>query len=287
MCCALVNAALALIMTPDEILTALRSYESELGEILGRFTRNRDGIHIAQPDNYRLRTIVTELIDLLHDHVPGSGQHIRLVANSYNEGVGNMYRSSSYASVEEVRGVVSAVITRIERNKSLFASAPGPVSISDDEKTLLDALDRTVLRFHAVAVQLRDRHSGRPTLDVNDEYDVQDLMHALLRLHFDDVRPEEWVPSYAGSASRTDFLLPQIDTVVEIKKTRQGLNAKAVGEQLIVDIAKYKKHPQCRRLVCFVYDPEGRIANPAGIESDLNDGDHGIEVRVSILPKAT
>ncbi|MCY1232947.1 REase [compost metagenome] len=112
-------------------------------------------------------------------------------------------------------------------------------------------------------------------------------MHALLRLYFDDIRPEEWVPSYAGALSRTDFLLPQIDTVIETKKTRSGLNAKTVGEQLIIDIARYKKHPQCRRLVCFVYDPEGRIANPSGIESDLNSGSHGIEVRVLILPKAS
>src|SRR5205823_4153291 len=123
-------------------------------------------------------------------------------------------------------------------------------------------------------------------LDVNDEYDVQDLMHGLLRLHFDDVRAEEWVPSYAGGGARTDFLLPEIDTVVEIKKTRQGLTAKLVGEQLIVDIVRYKKHPQCRRLFCFVYDPEGRIPNPAGIENDLNKDDHGIDVRVFILPKA-
>lgn len=274
-------------MTPDDILTALKGYESEVGQILSRFTRNREGIHIAQQDNYRLRIIVTELIDLLRDHVPGSAQHIRMVANSYNDGVSNMFRSSSYASVEGVRGIISAVVTRIERNRNLFYEPPSPVSVSDSEKTLLDALDRTVLRFHAVVVQLRERHDARATLDVNDEYDVQDLMHALLRLHFDDVRPEEWVPSYAGSASRTDFLLPEIDTVVEIKKTRQGLNSKTVGEQLIVDIAKYKKHPQCRRLVCFVYDPEGRIANPAGIENDLNAGDHGIDVRVSILPKAT
>jgi hypothetical protein len=133
--------------------------------------------------------------------------------------------------------------------------------------------------------QPRDRHEDRPTLDVRDEYDVQDLTHALLRIHFDDVRPEEWVPSYTGSGSRTDFLLPQIDTVVEIKKTRQGLNAKSVGEQLIIDIVKYKNHPKCRRLLCFVYDPQGRIANPIGIENDLNSGDHGIDVRVYILPR--
>lgn len=272
-------------MTPDDIIAALKGYQLELGEMLGRFTRDSNGIHIHRQDNFRFRTIATELLDLLRDHVPDSGPHIRLIENSYNEGVANFTHSSSYASVEETRGVVSAVITRIERNKSLFVESTGPISTAQDQRKLLDALDQLVLRFHAVVVQLRDRHDGRATLDVTDEYDVQDLIHALLRLHFDDIRSEEWVPSYAGSASRTDFLLPQIDTVVEIKKTHRGLTPKTVGEQLIVDIAKYKKHPQCRRLVCFVYDPEGRIANPAGIENDLNLGDHGIEVRVSILPK--
>lgn len=273
-------------MTPEEILQALKSYTGELDAMLTRFTRDRSGIHIDRQDNYRLRALVTELVDLLRDHVPDSSQHIRMVANSYNAGVSNFYNSSSYASVEEVRGLIQAVMTRIQRSKGNFAGAVGSISIAENNNALLNALDQTILRFHAVATQLRNRYSDRQTLDVNDEYDVQDLMHALLRIHFDDVRREEWVPSVAGSASRTDFLLPQIDTIVEIKKTRQGLNAKLLGEQLIVDIARYKKHPQCRRLQCFVYDPEGRIANPTGIENDLNMGDHGIDVKVSILPKA-
>jgi hypothetical protein len=54
----------------------------------------------------------------------------------------------------------------------------------------------------------------------DDEYDVQDIFHALLRLFVDDIREEEWTPSYAGGASRMDFLLPELETVVEIKKTR-------------------------------------------------------------------
>jgi hypothetical protein len=273
-------------MAPEEIIAALTVYRDELGQILGRFTRTQSGIHIEPQDNYRFRTIVTELLDLLRDHVPGSRQHIQLIASAYNEGLNNIYHSASYASVEEVKSTVAAVLTRIERNKELFAESTGPVSVAASERRLVDALDQLILRFHAIVVQLRARHSDRATLDVNDEYDVQDLMHALLRLHFNDVRPEEWVPSYAGSASRTDFLLPEILTVLELKKTRQGLNAKTVGEQLIIDIAKYKKHPQCKRLVCFVYDPEGRIANPVGIENDLASGGHGIDVRVFILPKA-
>lgn len=274
-------------MSRDAILEALKAYNTELSDVLGRFSRTRNGWHIDAQDNYRLRTIVTELLDLLRDHIPGSVQHMDLIASSYNEGVSNMFGSASYACVEEIRAVVQAVITRILRNKGLFDNAAGPVSMDTDLKRLLDELDRIMLRFHAVAQQLRRRREDRPTLDIHDEYDVQDLMHALLRLHFDDVRPEEWVPSYAGSASRTDFLLPQIDTMVEVKKTRPGLTAKAVGDQLIIDIAHYQKHPQCKRLFCFVYDPDGRIANPAGIEADLNNDRHGIEVRVSILPKAT
>ena len=223
-------------MTPDEIVGALVGYREEVGAMLGRFTRTRDGIHINSQDNYRLRALVTEAIDLLRDHVPGSNQHRSMLANSYNEGVTNWLNSSSYASAEQIRGSLGAVITRIERNKGLFASSTAPIEAGPTESKLLDALDRIVLRFHAAAVQLRSRYDGRGTLDVNDEYDVRDLVHALLWLHFDDVRKEEWVPSYAGSALRTDFLLPQIDTVVEIKKTRAGLNAKAIGEQLIIDI---------------------------------------------------
>lgn len=140
-------------------------------------------------------------------------------------------------------------------------------------------------RFHLASRQLRQRHDSRPTLEVDDEYDVQDLLHALLHLHFTDIRPEEWTPSYAGSSSRMDFLLKQEKLVIEVKKTRKGLGAKEVGEQLIVDIERYQAHPDCKALICFVYDPEGRIANPCGLENDLNGDKSGINVRVIIAPK--
>lgn len=272
-------------MQAAEILAALQEYRAELAAMLSRFTRTRDRVAIDPQDNFRLRALSTELIDLFNDHVPGSGQHSQMLANSFNAGVNNFYESSSYASVQEILGLVDAVTKRIERNPRLFAETVSPVGKGPDQRKLLDAIDQIILRFHAVVTQLRSRHAERPTLDVNDEYDVQDLMHALLRLHFDDVRPEEWTPSYAGASSRTDFLLPSVDTFIEVKKTRPGLSAKTVGEQLIIDIARYKSHPQCRRLVCFVYDPDGRITNPVGLETDLSAGQHGIEVRVSILPR--
>jgi REase_DpnII-MboI len=105
---------------------------------------------------------------------------------------------------------------------------------------------------------------------MSNEYDVQDLMHALLCLHFIDVRLEEYTPSYAGKASQMDFLLKQESIVVEIKMTRSGLGPKEVSTQLIEDIERYKVHPDCQALFCFVYDPAGLIPNSRGIEADLN-----------------
>lgn len=148
-----------------------------------------------------------------------------------------------------------------------------------------DLILKLCQRFHMVARQLNARHSNRPTLVINDEYDVQDLFHALLLLDFDDVRPEEWTPSYAGSSSRVDFLLKKEKIVVEIKKTRQGLSRKEVGEQLIIDIQRYQSHPDCQMLICFVYDPEGRVGNPYGIENDLSREFDGLPVKVIITPK--
>lgn len=146
-----------------------------------------------------------------------------------------------------------------------------------------ETLERIFSRFHKVARQLRNRHDNRNTLDIEDEYDVQDLLHALLQLYFDDIRAEEWTPSYAGKCARVDFLLKNEKIVIEVKKTRKSLNDKNLGDELIVDIERYKSHSDCEKLICFVYDPEGRIGNPNGVMNDLNISHQGF-VKVYIYP---
>lgn len=158
-------------------------------------------------------------------------------------------------------------------------------SVAAERETALELVMKICHRTHLVTRQLSRRRSGRPAHQVADEYDLQDLIHALLRLHFDDVRAEEYAPSLAGGGSRVDFLLPTHAIVLELKMTRQGLRAKDVGEQLIVDIARYKAHPKCRVLVCFVYDPEGFVANPKGLMADLTKEHDGLQVHVIIAPE--
>lgn len=139
-------------------------------------------------------------------------------------------------------------------------------------------------RFFTVARQLQRRHDGRQTLSIQDEYDVQDLLCSLLLLHCEDVRPEEWTPSSAGSSKRMDFLLKDSEIAIEVKMTRPNLKDKEIGDQLIIDIAHYKQHNDCKSLYCFVYDPEGYIRNPRGLENDLQKIDKTFPVKVFIRP---
>ncbi len=149
----------------------------------------------------------------------------------------------------------------------------------------LDTLVQISKKFHISALQFTKRHSNRTPFIIDDEYDVQDYFHALLKIHFNDVRPEEYIPSYAGSSSKVDFLLKDEKILVEIKYATSKLKDKAIGEQLIIDIEKYKKHPDCECLVCFVYDPNFNIKNPYGLEKDLSGKNNNLNIKVHIYPK--
>ena len=140
-------------------------------------------------------------------------------------------------------------------------------------------------RFHSVARQLRLRGEHRATLSVEDEIDVQDLLHALLRIQFDDIDTEEWTPSYAEGAPRTTFLLNDNQLAVLVKKTRNGLTAKDLTEQLRIDTERYLTKSRCTSLLCFIYDPDGRIGNPRAFETTLTTVNGSLTIGVLIAPK--
>jgi len=156
---------------------------------------------------------------------------------------------------------------------------------STGNKSKLSTIETILSRFDKSVRQLKRRYNGRPAIAIKDEYDVQDFLHSILLSLFEDIRPEEYTPSYAGSASRTDFLLKKEKVVIETKMTNKNLKDKKLGEQLIIDIKKYQVHPDCKKLYCLVYDPDTYISNPVAIENDLNGKHDNLDVMVFIVPK--
>lgn len=134
---------------------------------------------------------------------------------------------------------------------------------------------------------LTHRRKGVQPLSFGNEYDVQDLLHALLRPWISDIRPEEFTPSYAGSSTRMDFLLPTHGLVIETKIVRDRAHAKKVGDELIIDIEHYRKHPNCKSLWCVIYDPDQLITNAPGLRADLEgprtSKEGEVRVRVFVL----
>lgn len=155
-------------------------------------------------------------------------------------------------------------------------------AISQDDA--VQKIETIFNKFHDIATQLLKRYEGRETLKLKDEYDVQDLLHSLLLLYFNDIRKEESVPSHAGSNSRLDFLIPDYQIGIEVKMTRKGLSDNKIGQQLLVDIGRYQSHQNCKTLLCFIYDPDYNIDNFKGLKDDLeshSNDDFNIKVYIS------
>lgn len=180
-----------------------------------------------------------------------------------------------------ISDLASRLVEAQKRINAILSKFQPPINFGDAQTIV----ENIIQRFHLVVKEICERFDHRPPFLMNDEYDVQDLLEGLLRLHFDDVRREVPTTEFAGSSSRIDFLLDQEQIGIEAKRTRKKLNAKELGEELINDIAHYKKHPNCKILYFFVYDPEEYVTNPRGIEKDLSGKYENMDVHVLIVPR--
>jgi hypothetical protein len=144
------------------------------------------------------------------------------------------------------------------------------------------ALETLLRRLPRVVHELRSRHGERPPFRVGDTYDLEDLLRALLPLHFDDVRPLSRTPSYAAG-TRTDFLLvsPSGGRTVALtaKWVTPELTERALAAQWDEDVTYHEGARDCGLLVGFVYDPEGRLPDPAALETAWSRPRGDVELR--------
>lgn len=167
-------------------------------------------------------------------------------------------------------------------------STPKATTVPGKPQSVEELLEVVILGLRRAMHPLTHRRKGAQPLTFGNEYDVQDLLHAMLRPWIADIRPEEFTPSCAGSSTRMDFLLPAHGLVIETKIIRDHTHAKKVGDELIIDIEHYRQHPDCRRLWCVIYDPNHHITNAEGMKTDL-EGDRSAKdgkchVRLFVIP---
>lgn len=146
---------------------------------------------------------------------------------------------------------------------------------------------RKALESVSIAIRrLKSRSHDRPSFQVSNEYDVQDLAEISLRAVFDDVVREEWTPQSAGSAKRVDLVVRSVGAFIECKYVRDRKHARRLGDELRVDFESYHEHPDCRQLFVLIHDPAQVISDPGQFAVDLNGlrrkRDHEFAVRIIV-----
>ena len=219
-------------------------------------------------------------------------------ADDYNrikDSVGGFYFPGSYREpttqerIESIRDEMNAQVWKLEQFSEkieLLKTKPNLNLPNQFAKSGLDNLLTILLRFHKVAQELRYRRTDREPFVIKDEYDVQYLLGALLKLYFDDVRAEDYSPSSSGANTRLDFVLRDEQIIIETKMTNEHLKIKTLGEELLVDIGRYKIYPNCNHLVIFIYDKGDHIVNKRGFIADLEQqSTTELKVKVIIQPE--
>jgi hypothetical protein len=155
-----------------------------------------------------------------------------------------------------------------------------------EDRDRLAQLMQILNNFALVARLLRDRGHRRPDYVIENEYDVQDLLFALVRSTFEDATREEWTPKRAGSAKRIDMVIPSVDAVIEAKYVRDNRHATRVADELRVDFECYHDRPECKRLLALVVDPHRHIIDPVQFGHDLSGlrqkREHSFDVTVLV-----
>lgn len=180
-------------------------------------------------------------------------------------------RKTFQEEVEENKSAIRFQVRKLRwfYEKIEFLKTADNIIKTDSAKSDITNLNLLLSRFHKTAQAIRDRYDNRETILIRDEYDVQDLLYGLLQIYFDDIRKEDSSPSHAGANSRLDFVLKKEKIIVEVKITNEKTTVNKLGQELLVDIGRYKEYPDCNDLVIFIYDKGDFIRNKSGFITDL------------------
>jgi len=254
-------------------------------EIANEQIRSPDGLHRAEAERYSWSANNSAVLTRLFDTQQVVDGFHKTFARVSAPGGFDQFVGSFRKTVEGEVQQLESVLAQLDEYEEPSAEEPPVAEIAGDTapgSTVAATIEHICTRFHRVARGLAEREGGRNTFACKNESDLQHLFHALLQLQFDEIRLEEYTPSYTRKTPRTHFLLPNEQLAVVVKKTRKGVGPKKMAAQLTADIAHFERHPDCANLICFVYDPDGHVKDPRELERGFSSAQAEFGVRVMV-----
>ncbi len=265
-----------------KITSLERIVDSSIGKEYLNYDFNEKGAIVIKGDDVKFDKILKKIAeDIALGDADSRKQHSNQQKEEYFKNVLKFLGLNEGVKKEKSNGTLEVKL--LEKSKILELK-----SRRNSRKYLnnqaLEIVRYILVHFDVIAEQLKSRYKNRPTLDIIDEYDIQDLLHALLSMFFDDVVDEEWNPSDGASPSRADFLLMDNGSIIEVKttltrNTDESTLRKNLEKELNDDLIKYSRRHDCKSIYFFIYDPEKKIKKPTTFERGVSSNKiRGIKV---------
>lgn len=110
-------------------------------------------------------------------------------------------------------------------------------------------------RLPQAAKILVSRRKGKTVFNFDDEYDVQDLLHAILRCYIKETVQENPFPKLAATnSSRADISIEKLGAIIEIKFARVRSDQARITRELSEDLVLYSSCNFLTDLVFVIYN---------------------------------
>jgi hypothetical protein len=141
-------------------------------------------------------------------------------------------------------------------------------------------------RLPQAARFLSSRREGKQPYKIVDEYDVQDLLHAVIRAYFKYSIDEEPIGKVGGARSaRADLAIPDLNTIIEVKYVRGPKDQQRIVEEFAQDLLLYTAWAPLQTFIYLVYN-SADLRDPEAIARLQGDGNtlvNGKKYRTSIV----
>lgn len=137
----------------------------------------------------------------------------------------------------------------------------------------INEIIQVLQRFDTSALALtqrRRRDKQDKYYSIEDEYDVQDLLFAVLKPSIPDLAIEDHVPQIAGISGRVDLSSRNQGLVIEIKYAATSSRAAIIPRECSERLAIYSRWPGLNYLIFFVYDPLRHLRNTDNFILDMS-----------------
>jgi hypothetical protein len=234
----------------------VKAISAEIDAILGQYEALRKSAQYddcSDLDDSKITAMSTTLAAAIERFAPPGSRYLK-----HQQETLYMYGPTNGSILAPLAGILSSLRDDVTAGRLSPTTKLPPADKAGDLALILCVCER----LRDAARQLRDRARGKADFKIEDEYDVQDLLFAVLRAYLKQAIQEDPISKIANcKSSRADISIEAMGVLIEIKFVRSPRDQSTLVQQYAEDLLLYSKWKPLRHLIYLLYNSDG-LADP-------------------------